>query len=135
MEEAAEAVLFFVGTAEFGGEADGGALGSRGGIVELVGEVGGELSECEKLFGLLVHTGEVAGAIEEESYNALTDGWDGLQHRGKEILMEIENPEIADGITICSPALHAGVRKFSGKLCGTANEEGDRRRFAAVDLG
>ena len=49
--------------------------------------------------------------------------------------MEIENPEIADGVTICSPALHAGVRKLSGELCGAADEEGDRSGFAAVDLG
>jgi hypothetical protein len=83
---------------------------------------------------LLVHAGEVAGTVEEQSDYALADGRNGLQHRGKEILMDVEDPEVADGVAVCAPTLHAGVRKLSGELRSAADEERDRRGFAAVDL-
>ncbi len=126
VKEPSEAVFGLVGDAKFGGEAGGGALGGGGRVVELVREIGSELTEGDELFGLLVHAGEVADAIQEQSDAALADGWDGAEHLGKEILMDVEHPDGADAAAVCSPGLHAGVGQFSGESGGAADETGHR---------
>src|SRR5260370_21348962 len=115
LEASAEAVCGVVGLREFGGEAGGGALGGGGRIIELVREIGGELAEGEELFGLLVHAGEVADAIEQEGDAALADGGDGEEHRGEEILMDVEYPDGAYGAAVGAPGLHAGAGQLSGE--------------------
>ena len=78
--EVAEAVFEVAVLAQFGEEAGGGALGGGGWVVELVGEVAGELAEGGELFGLLLHAGDLADAVEQGGDAALRHGRDGGEH-------------------------------------------------------
>src|ERR1017187_10919436 len=77
--EAVEAV-----GAECFSKAGGGALSGRGGIVELVRQIAGELAEGVELFSLLLDSGNFAHAVEQRGDHALGHGRDGLKHLGKE---------------------------------------------------
>src|SRR5580698_7523775 len=50
---------------QLGEDAAGGALGGRGGVVQLVGKVAGEFAEGSQLLALLLNTGDFADAIEQ----------------------------------------------------------------------
>ncbi len=63
--------------AQLGDEAGGGALRGRGGIVELVGQVAGQLAERGELFRLLLDAGDFAHAVKQRGDDALAPwtGW------------------------------------------------------------
>ena len=97
-------------------------------------EVGGEFAESGELFGLLLHAGDFADAVEQDGDAALAHGGDGEEQSGEEVLMEIERPGLADGEAIAAVGLHAGVGEFAGHLSGAADEEGHGAGVAASDV-
>ncbi len=122
--EVAETILLVAVLAQLGEEAGGGALGGGGGVVELVGEVGGELAEGGELLGLLLHAGDLADAVEQGGDAALRHRRDGGEHLGEEGLVEVERPGGADGEAVSAVGLHAGEGKLAGHLAGAADQEG-----------
>ena len=70
--------VFAVG-AELHDEAGGGALGGGCGIVELVGQIAGELAEGGELFSLLLDAGDFAHAVKQGGDDALGHGGNGLR--------------------------------------------------------
>ena len=81
--------------AERADQAGGGALRGRGGVVELVGQVAGQLAEGGKLFSLLLDAGDFAHAVEQGGDDALGHGGDGLEHLRKDELGESAAPRPA----------------------------------------
>ena len=73
-------------------QAGGGALGGGGGIVELVGQVAGQLAQGGELFGLLLDAGHLAHAVEQRGDDALRHGRDGPEHLGNSDLWNGQRP-------------------------------------------
>ena len=124
----------FVGVAEVGEDAGGGALGRRGRVVELVGEIAGEFAEGERFLRLLVHAGEVADAVEEERDATLPDGRNGDEHCREEVLVDVEYPDGTGAEGCSAPGLHAGVGELAGDESSAAHEESDGAGLAAVHV-
>ncbi len=76
--------VFAIG-AQLHDEAGGGALRGGGGVVELVGQIAGELAESGELFSLLLDAGDFADAIEQRGDDALRHGGNGLEHLREDV--------------------------------------------------
>ena len=105
--EGAELVLLVSVLAELSVEGGGGALGGGCGVVELMGEVSGELAEGGELLGLLLHAGDFADAVEEDVDAALAHGRDGCEHVVEKRFVDVEDPDGSYGVSVASVALHA----------------------------
>ncbi len=93
---------------EFLDEAGGRALRRRGGIVQLVGQVAGQLAQSIQLLGLLLQAGHLADAIEQDGDAALRHGGDGRQHLGKHFAIDLQAPDVGGGKAVAAEGLHAG---------------------------
>ena len=116
--EAVEAV-----GAECFSKACGGALSGRGGIVELVRQVAGELAEGIELFSLLLDSGNFTDAVEERGDDALGHGRDGLKHLGEQGFGNEESPDGGDRESLAAVGFHAGEGEDTGHLSCAANEQ------------
>ena len=65
-------------------QAGGGALRGGGGIVELMGQVAGQLAQGGELFSLLLDARDFADAVEQRGNDALGHGGNGLKHLREE---------------------------------------------------
>jgi hypothetical protein len=132
--EIAEAVLVIAVLAELAEERGCGSLGGGGGVIEFVGEIGSEFAEGGEFFGLLLHAGDLADAVEQDGDAALSHGGDGSEHVGEELFREGESPCGTDGEAVSSPGFHSGERKFSSHLASATDEEAGRTGVAPANL-
>ncbi len=132
--EADESVAAFVDGAQLGKDATCGSLGGRGRVIELVGEVGGELAQCAEFFALLLDAGNFANAVEEGGDDALAEGGDGGQHLRKYGFVKDEAPTLLCGESLASVTGHARVGEQAGHLAAAADEEGHGAGARTADV-
>ena len=127
-------LLLVAEVAQFPEEAGGGALGGRGGVVELMGEVGGELAERGELLGLHLHAGDFADTVEQDGDAALSHRGNRGEHVGELLFGDVERPGVADAVAVSAVALHTGVGEKTGELSEAGDEEGDVAALGAADV-
>ena len=127
-------MLLVAEVAQLAEEAGGGALGGGGGVVELVGEVGGELAEGGEFFRLQLHAGDFADAVEQDGDAALRHGGDGGEHLRELGFGDVERPGVADAVAVAAVALHARVGKQAGELADAGDEEREVAALVAADV-
>ncbi len=101
-----------------------------------MGKIGGKLSERHELRGLFVGASEFADAIKEQIDASLVHGGHGLKQGREMILVQVECPEGAGSVAICTPGLHAGIRKLAGERAVRTKKiltAGSRRQTFAQD--
>src|SRR5258708_39164701 len=94
--EAADAILLIARLAQLREEAGGGALRGGGRVVELVGEVRGQLAQGGQLLRLLLHARDLAYAVKQYRDAALGHRGDRGEHLGEGVLVDIETPDGAN---------------------------------------
>ena len=127
-------LLFVAEVADFAEEAGSRTLGGRGGVVQLVRQVSGELAERGKLLRLHFHARDLADAAQQNGHAALGHGRDGLQHVGENVFGNFQDPDVADGVAGAAVPLHARVGEQAGELAGTGDKEGDGAAGGAPDV-
>jgi hypothetical protein len=90
--------------AQCGEQAGRGALRGRGGIVELVRQIAGQLGPGRELLRLLLDAGDLAHAVEQRGDHALRHGGDGRQHLRKKRAVNQQRPDGRDGESLAAVA-------------------------------
>ena len=106
-----------------------GALRGGCGIVKLVRQISGQLTESRELFSLLLNARDFADAVEQRGDNALRHGGDGREHFRENRAMNQQRPDRRDGESLAAVALHAREGQQAGHLPGAADKQ---RHGAAV---
>uniref|UniRef100_E6QI92 Uncharacterized protein n=1 Tax=mine drainage metagenome TaxID=410659 RepID=E6QI92_9ZZZZ len=132
--EGDETIARIAVAAQLGEDAAGGALRGGGWVVQLVGEIAGELAEGGEFFALLLDASDLADAVEEGVDGALAERGDGLHHLREHGFVEQERPDRLDGEALATVACHAGKRQEAGHLSCASDEERHRTGALASDV-
>jgi len=71
-----------------------------------MGEIRRQLAQRDQLLRLLIGAGEVSRSIEQDPHAALGHGRDREQHFRKEVLVNIQHPQVTGAATFRGPCRH-----------------------------